>query len=102
MDHNRDARAEFSALERKLALSHGIVMRIRFTLDGLEVEVELETPSSLLRLLLDELGRDVPFGCTRGLCGACTVLVDGRPERACVLPAERVEASVVRTQKRDA
>jgi isoquinoline 1-oxidoreductase alpha subunit len=46
---------------------------------------EEETLLSFLRFQLGLAG--VRFGCGVGLCGACTVLVDGAAERACVLPA---------------
>jgi nicotinate dehydrogenase subunit A len=37
------------------------------------------------------------YGCGLGQCGACVVLVDGRPETACVLPAETVAGRMVLT-----
>jgi aerobic-type carbon monoxide dehydrogenase small subunit (CoxS/CutS family) len=37
------------------------------------------------------------FGCGEGFCGACTVLIDGRPERSCQLPAERIDGKEVLT-----
>jgi aerobic-type carbon monoxide dehydrogenase small subunit (CoxS/CutS family) len=48
-------------------------------------EAEADTP--LLWLLRDELGlTGTKFGCGVGLCGACTVLLEGRSVRSCVLP----------------
>jgi aerobic-type carbon monoxide dehydrogenase small subunit (CoxS/CutS family) len=48
-------------------------------------DVEADTP--LLWVLRDELGlTGTKFGCGAGLCGACTVLIEGRPARSCVLP----------------
>jgi len=36
-------------------------------------------------------------GCARGRCGACTVLVDGQPQRACLLPVQAVAGRDVTT-----
>lgn len=59
------------------------------TVNGRPVAVppgwEEETLLSVLRFHLRLAG--VRFGCGVGLCGACTVLVDGAAERACLLPA---------------
>ena len=49
------------------------------------VDVPPETP--LLWVLRDEIGlTGTKFGCGMALCGACTILVDGQPGRACVTP----------------
>lgn len=58
-------------------------------------EVEDQT---LLDILRDELGlKGAKYGCGMGQCGACTVLVDGNPARACVLRARRVHGHSVTT-----
>ncbi|WP_376100639.1 (2Fe-2S)-binding protein (plasmid) [Roseomonas sp. CCTCC AB2023176] len=54
-----------------------------------------ETLLSFLRFRLGLAG--VRFGCGVGLCGACTVLVDGRAERACLLPAAAATGRSVTT-----
>jgi isoquinoline 1-oxidoreductase alpha subunit len=59
-------------------------------------QVEAAEGTPLLWVLRDILGlRGAKFGC--GLCGACTVLIDGEPMRSCSLPAEAVGDSEVIT-----
>jgi nicotinate dehydrogenase subunit A len=54
--------------------------------------------ANLLSVLRGELGLSGPkFGCGQGECGACTVLVDGRPQTSCNLPVWSVEGSQVTT-----
>jgi carbon-monoxide dehydrogenase small subunit len=62
--------------------------------------VELAVPAE--RLLIDPLRDDLcltgtKLGCGVGVCGACTVLVDGRPMSACLPPAVHVDGAEVRT-----
>jgi len=60
-----------------------VTLRINGT--GVDVDVEADTP--LLWVLRDTLGlTGTKFGCGAGVCGACTVHLDGRPMRACQLP----------------
>lgn len=55
-----------------------------------------DTP--LLYVLRDDLGlKGTRFGCGTGNCGSCTVLVDGRAERACQLPVWSVDGSSITT-----
>ncbi|MGZ4414983.1 MAG: 2Fe-2S iron-sulfur cluster-binding protein, partial [Gaiellaceae bacterium] len=54
--------------------------------------------SSLLLALRDGLGLTGPkLGCGEGVCGACTVLLDGEPVRACVVPAAAAAGGAVTT-----
>ncbi len=71
---------------------------ITFTVNGVRREVETPTDVPLLYVLRNNLGLDSPqFGCGLSQCGACSVLVDGKEARACVLPVRSVEGKDVTT-----
>jgi len=71
---------------------------IAFVLDGAAVEVEIAGAELLLTVLRRRLGMTgTKEGCGRGECGACTVLVDGRPVNACLFPAREAEGRSVTT-----
>lgn len=60
-------------------------MIVRFALNGRPREVETEPHRTLLEVLRDTLGHmEVKEGCAEGACGACTVLLDGRPVSSCL------------------
>jgi nicotinate dehydrogenase subunit A len=60
------------------------------------VDVSPETP--LLYVLRNDLGLNGPkFGCGLGQCGACTVLVNGKPVRSCVTPIGSLGAAEITT-----
>jgi len=61
-------------------------MIIPFTLNGRAREVEAPPNQTLLGTLRDVLGLfDAKDGCGEGVCGACTVLLDGRPVSSCLV-----------------
>jgi isoquinoline 1-oxidoreductase len=72
--------------------------RLRFDLNGVGAEVPGEPERSLLGVLRDELDVTGPKpGCGEGVCGACTVLVDGAPVRSCRTSLADVSGRVVTT-----
>ncbi len=71
---------------------------MNLTVNGVPHEVESGPLASLLHVLREELGITGPkAGCLQGGCGACTVLVDGEPRRACLLPAAYAEGAEITT-----
>jgi isoquinoline 1-oxidoreductase alpha subunit len=75
-------------------------MRSELSINGESVSIPAEvTPETpLLWVLRDELGlTGTKFGCGMGLCGACTVHVEGQPVRTCVTPLSAVLGKAVTT-----
>lgn len=71
---------------------------ISFRLNGERVTVHVPGKVPLLWVLRDELGlKGTKFGCGRAQCGACTVHLEGRAVRSCVLPVEDVGGRAVTT-----
>ena len=62
-------------------------MQIRLNVNGHSREIDVEPDAPLLWVLRYELNlTGTKFGCGVGACGACTVHMNGRPVRSCVLP----------------
>lgn len=67
-------------------------------INGQEREVTAPDNEPLLWVLRDELGLvGTRFGCGAGICGACTVHVEGQATRACVTPIAEVVGKAIRT-----
>ena len=68
------------------------------TVNGKKHRVNVEDDMPLLWVLRDEIGlTGTKFGCGRGLCGTCTIHLDGEPTRSCMTPVEYAEDSEITT-----
>ena len=64
--------------------------------NGKQVSVNVEDDMPLLWVLRDELGMTgTKYGCGIAMCGACTVHIDGKPVRSCVMPVSAVTGKVI-------
>ncbi len=71
---------------------------IRFSLNGHARELEVDPAHRLIDVLRDDCGlTGTKEGCSVGVCGACSVLVNGEVVSACLLPAPHVDGASVIT-----
>jgi aerobic-type carbon monoxide dehydrogenase small subunit (CoxS/CutS family) len=71
---------------------------LELTVNGAKRRAEAAPEDSLLSVLRDELDlTGAKYGCGEGQCGACTVLIDGRPTRSCVTKAAGVAGKAIVT-----
>jgi carbon-monoxide dehydrogenase small subunit len=72
--------------------------QIAFILNGEKRSVDLRSNQTLLEMLREKLGIKSPkCGCDRGDCGSCTVMIDGRAVRSCLVLAVEIDGCVVKT-----
>lgn len=73
-------------------------MRTAINLNGSRREVDADPATPLLWVLRDQLHlTGTKYGCGAGLCGACTVHLDGAAVRSCVLPLQAARGRAVTT-----
>ena len=71
---------------------------VSFNLNGKSVSVSADANTPLLWIIRDHVGlTGTKYGCGAGLCGACTVHIDGRAQRSCQIPASSIEGKKVTT-----
>jgi isoquinoline 1-oxidoreductase alpha subunit len=71
---------------------------INFTVNGKPVSTQVDAVTPLLWVIRDEIGlKGTKFGCGIGMCGACTVHVDGRAIRSCITPVNAIAGSAITT-----
>ena len=72
-------------------------MKLRATLNGRAWEAEIDGSALLLDVLRDAGLTGTKEGCRIGVCGLCSVVVDGRPVSACIYPAACADGARVTT-----
>jgi aerobic carbon-monoxide dehydrogenase small subunit len=73
-------------------------MQVVLTVNGDRREVEVEPRKLLSDVLRQDLGlTGTHVGCEHGVCGCCTVLVDGEPARSCLMLAATAQGTHVQT-----
>ncbi len=71
---------------------------VQFVVNNENVTARVAESTPLLSVLRNELGlRAAKYGCGTGHCGACTVLVDSRPENSCEFPVSLAEGRTITT-----
>ena len=79
-------------------LSAGVPHRVSFKLNGRAVSGHAEPRMLLCDFLRHTLGATgTHVGCEHGVCGACTVQIDGAPARSCITLAVQAEGADIRT-----
>ena len=74
------------------------MMRVQFSVNGFSKAVEVDPEMPLLWVLRDTLGMTgTKFGCGLGICGSCTLHLDGVAVRACQTPIKEVAGKSVTT-----
>jgi aerobic-type carbon monoxide dehydrogenase small subunit (CoxS/CutS family) len=74
------------------------VHSIRVTVNGAEHDLAVEARRTLADVLRHDLGyTGTHIGCEHGICGACTVLVDGLPARSCLMFGVQADGRSVET-----
>ena len=73
-------------------------MKISFKLNGERYALDVEPYEILLEMLRDRLGLKSPkCGCNRGDCGTCTVVLDGKTVRSCLVLAAEIDGAEITT-----
>ncbi|WP_405680324.1 (2Fe-2S)-binding protein [Streptomyces sp. NBC_01238] len=73
-------------------------MKVTLNVNGTDHLLDVEPRRLLADVLRDDLGlTGTHLGCEHGICGACTVLMDGAPVRSCLVLAVQCDGSSVRT-----
>ncbi|WP_108660174.1 (2Fe-2S)-binding protein [Acuticoccus kandeliae] len=72
--------------------------RVRLTVNGASMEVSVDPDTPLLYVLRGPLGlKGARFGCGEGVCGACSVIADGKAVRACDVPVGTLAGASIET-----
>ncbi len=73
-------------------------MALALSINGSDHQLDVPSDAKLLYVLRDTFGlTGTKYGCGEGVCGACTVLLDGKPVRSCQVPVSAVVGKRVTT-----
>ena len=73
-------------------------MHVELSVNGSTIAVDVEPRRTLLDCLREEVGlKGTHAGCEHGVCGACTVLLDGEPVRSCLMLAVQGDGHAITT-----
>ena len=76
----------------------GDVVSVSMSVNGTRHDVEVEARRTLSDVIRDDIGlTGTHLGCEHGVCGACTVLVDGEPARSCLMLAAQGDGTSITT-----
>src|SRR5436309_3773112 len=73
-------------------------MDVTFSVNGERVRLDVEPRRTLADALREDCGlTGTHLGCEHGICGACTILLDGHPVRSCLMFAVQADGAELRT-----
>lgn len=76
----------------------GSIIDVSFTVNGTAATVTVEARRTLSDVIRDDCDlTGTHLGCEHGVCGACTVLIDGQPSRSCLMLAAQAEGAEITT-----
>ena len=76
----------------------GSIVDVSFTVNGTATTVTVEACRTLSDVIRDDCDlTGTHLGCEHGVCGACTVLIDGQPSRSCLMLAAQAEGAEITT-----
>ena len=87
-----------SARPKRRAIGYIMKRIVQFTLNGHPVSLDIDDDRMLLWVLRTDLAlTGTKYGCGEGICGACTVVVNGHARRSCLTPLQQIAGTEVLT-----
>ncbi len=72
--------------------------KINFKINGEEKEIEINPDRNLLSFIREDLGlTGTKYGCGEGVCGSCTILIDCKPVKSCMLDVSTINGKEITT-----